>query len=299
MNNVSDNLIILRSVFGKVGIKYYINPIKNPKTGRYPDCVRPVNSYGDMILSDKDRNEGLPLIPENKVFIIEDGKTFDLSNPWEKAEWESIEHCTLIAKSRDARDAKGNLIIDGNAQRYGLAELYIERPGYETNKKVSKKRKIHDASSYIFNDPEGHEGRIKMARLLGKNMKSMPDADVVDYLIEIAERMPERIINLYTGDEMHLRLLFMDARDKNVIYLKNKVFLYGESVVLGATDDAVISWMKDPKNYKVLTLIKQDTYPNIYEKAEQEANYHSEFGSVSTLEDIKEVKEPRKLGNKK
>lgn len=78
MADVLDDIIILRSVFGKVGQKYFMNPVRDPKTGRYPSCVRPVDSKGDMIISDKDRNEGKPLIPENKVFIIEDGTTFNL-----------------------------------------------------------------------------------------------------------------------------------------------------------------------------------------------------------------------------
>jgi hypothetical protein len=82
MADVLDDIIILRSVFGKVGQKYFMNPVRDPKTGRYPACVRPVDSKGDMIISDTDRNAGKPLIPENKVFIIEDGTTFNLNDEW-------------------------------------------------------------------------------------------------------------------------------------------------------------------------------------------------------------------------
>ena len=259
-----DNVIILRSVFGKVGMKYYMNPIKDSKTGRFPDCVRMVDSFGNMILSDVDKTSGSILIPENRLFIIEDGKSFNLDDPWAKAEWESIKFCTLIAQSRDARDSKGNLVIDGDSKRYGVAELYIERPGQETVKKVSKRKKIHDAESYIYQDPQGSEGRLKMARLLGKIMKNSPDADVTDYLTEIASKNPDKIIELYTGDDMVIRLLFIDARDRNVIYNKNKLYLYGDNVVLGATDDSSVTWLKDPRNYKILQLIKKDTYPDLY-----------------------------------
>ena len=270
MADVLDDIIILRSVFGKVGQKYFMNPVRDPKTGRFPDCVRPVDSKGDMIISDKDRNEGKPLIPENKVFIIEDGTTFNLNDEWQAAEWYSIQHCPLIALSRDARDSKGNLLIDGEIAegktraRYGTAELYVERPGYDTAKRISKKKLIHDADSYIYGDPKGAEGRALKARLLGKNMRNAPDADITDYLLEISHKSPEKIIDLYTGGDINLRLMFIDAKDKNVIYVKNKVYLYGDSIVLGATDDAVITWMKNPTNSKVLELIKRDTYPDMY-----------------------------------
>lgn len=272
MANDFDNIVILRSVFGKVGQKIYINPMKDPRTGRYPDCVRRVDSNGDMILSEEDKNnmQSTPLIPENKMFIIEDGTSFDLSDPYQKAEWLSIQFCPLIALSRDARDKKGNLLIDGEISegkthaRYGVAELYVERPGYETNKKVSKKKLVHNAISYILDDARGDEGRRLKARILGKDMSSAPSADVEDFLMELASKDPNKIINIYTGGDINLRLLLLEAKEKHVIRIKNKLYIYGDDIVLGATDDAVVSWMLDPVNHKVVELIKKDTKPELY-----------------------------------
>ena len=265
------NVIILRSVYGKVGQKYYIQPCKDPKTGRLPDCVKKVNSQGDMILKDAERNSGKYYVKETDVFTIQDGTTFNLDDDIEKAQWESIKNCPLIAPDRYAKDSNGNLLIDGTVgwnnpkPRYGIAELYIERPGYEAAQKVSRKKLIHNAASYIINDPRGAEGRVLIAKLLGKHMSNIPDADVTDYLLTISEKDPNKIIGLYTGSDTTLRLLFIEAKDKRVIYLKNKLYLYADNIVLGATDDAVITWMKDPKNSKVLELIKKDTYPDLYE----------------------------------
>ena len=265
-----NNIIILRSTRGKVGQKYYIQPCKD-KNGRLPDCVKHVNSQGDMILTDEERNSGKYYIKENETFVFEDGKTFNLDDPIDKAQWEAIKNCPLIAPDRYAKDKNGNLLIDGTMgwknvrPRYGVAELYIEKPGYEAVRKVNKKRKIHNACSYILDDPKGVDGRVLMARLLGKHMTNVPDADVTDYILTIAEKDPDKIINLYTGDDINLRLLFIEAKDRHVIRLKNKLFIYADNIVLGATDDAVITWMKYAKNKKVLELIKKDTYPDLYE----------------------------------
>nr|DAM35505.1 MAG TPA: hypothetical protein [Bacteriophage sp.] len=103
-----------------------------------------------------------------------------------------------------------------------------------------------------------------MARILGKDMSNQPIADVIDFLTRIAEKDPNKIINLYTGGDIALRLLLIDAKEKRVIYIKNKLYLYGDNIVLGATDDAALAWMKDPKNMQVLELIKKDTYPDYY-----------------------------------
>lgn len=272
-----DKIITLRSVFDKANIKYYIQPCKN-KYGQYPSCIKKVNSQGDMIMSENERNaysEGkAAFFPENHIFIITSGKTYNLNDIYDKAEWEAIKNCPLIAKSRDAKDANGNFIIDGpkstpnKPARNGVAELYIDRPGLDTQRRVSHKQLIHKAESFIYDDPRGADGQLNMARILGKDMRNQPTADVIDFLIRIAEKDPQKIINLYTGNDISLRLLFIEAKEKHVIYIKNKVYLYGDNVILGATDDAVIAWMQDPKNQKVLELIKRDTYPEYYSTEE-------------------------------
>ena len=268
-----DKIITLRSVYDKANIKYFIQPCKN-KYGQYPSCIKRVNSQGDMIMSEKERNdysEGRAVFfPENHLFTIVSGRTYNLNDPYDKAEWEAIENCPLIAKSRDERDSNGNLRIDGakstpsKPARNGVAELYIDRPGLDTQRRVSHKQLIHKAESFIYDDPRGADGQLNMARILGKDMRNQPTADVIDFLTRVAEKDPKKIINLYTGDDISLRLTFIEAKEKHVIYIKNKLYLYGDNIVLGATDDAVIAWMNDPRNQKVLELIKKDTYPDYY-----------------------------------
>ena len=272
-NIFDDKKIILRSVYEKANLVYYVQPCKD-KYGNYPACIKRVNSQGDMIMSDKERDamsEGTVVFyPENKFFKITSGRVYDLEDMHDKAEWEAIKNCPLIAKDRDERDAQGNLIIDGpistpkHPSRNGVAELYIDRPGLDTQRKVSRKQLIHKACSYIYDDERGADGQRNMAKLLGKDMFNQNISDVLDYLLTVAEKDPEKIINLYTGGDTSLRLLFIDAKEKHVIYIKDKLYLYGDNISLGATDDAVIAWMKEPRNRKVLELIKKDTYPDYF-----------------------------------
>lgn len=273
LENLTSNKIILRSIRGKVGNIIYINPCRDPKTGRYPDCVKKVDVNDDMILSERELNDPKRpfFIKETAIFKIVDGTTYDLDDEYDKNVWEAIKHCPLIAPDYYSKDSKGNSLIHGTMDlkdinaRYGVAELYVEMPGVEATRRVSRKKLQHDAESYIYNDPRGPEGRVLMARLLGHRMDSMPDADVTDYLLQIAEKDPEKIINLYTGGDTSIRLLFIEARDKHVILYKNKLYYYADNVVLGASDEAAILFLKDPKNAGVLKLIKRDTYPELTE----------------------------------
>ena len=269
---VFDNIIVLRNIYDKItDMKYFIQPCRDKVTGQFPKCIKRVTNEGNMIMSDKERDdysEGkVAFFPENHIFVIQNGKTYNLDNMWDAAEWEAIKNCPLIVSDRNARDKQGNLLIDGpiskpnKPTRNGIAELYIDRPGLDTQRRVSKKQLIHKAESYIYEDVRGADGQRNMARILGKDMSNQPIADVIDFLTRIAEKDPTKIINLYTGGDIALRLLFIEAKEKHVIYLKNKLYLYGDNIVLGATDDAALAWMKDPKNLQVLELIKRDTYP--------------------------------------
>lgn len=273
------NKIVLRSVRGKVGLKVLIQPCKDPKTGKYAECVKRVDSNNDMILSEKELNDPnrLYFIKESDVFTIVDGTTFDLDDVRDRFIWEAIQYCPLIAPDYYAKDQNGNSLINGTSDwnskqpRFGVAELYVERPGVEANRRVSRKRLKLDAETYIFNDDRGYDGRVLKARLLGHRMDHMPDADVTDYLLQVAERDPEKIINIYTGGDTAVRLLFIEARDKHIIFYKNKLYTYADNVVLGATDEAAILFLKDPKNANIYKLIKRDTYPELMnEKSDKE-----------------------------
>ena len=259
------NKPMIKSVYGKVGQVYVIQPCRNPQTGEYPKHIRPVDANGKMILSEKDirmqNDEGVVFIPENMMIEFEPGKEFDLSNPRDKAIWEAIEYCPILASSRSEKDSNGNYIIDGDDRRYGVAELYIENPTKEAEKAVSKERIMFNAKSLIFNDPRGPEGRAMMAKVFGRDMTGYTDSDITDYLLKLAERVPQKVIDTYTGDDLSLRILFINAREKNVIRIKNKAYIYGDEgqFILGMSDEAVIRWMKNPQNNKILAMIKQET----------------------------------------
>lgn len=266
---LTEDTIVLRSVYGKVNQKYSIMPCKDPKTGRFPECVKRVDSKGDMILTDAERNSGKYFIPENQVITVEDGKSFNLNDEIERAQWEAIKNCSFISPSRYAKDSNGNNLIDGTMgwsskqPRYGQADLYVERPGEEAVYKLKKTDLYRQALNYIFDDPKGAEGRSLVCKLLGHRMDGISDSDVQDYLTGIAKEDPQKIINIYTGDDTALRLLLVEATDRKVVYHKNSLYTYADNIVLGATEDAVLAWMRDPKNKKTLELLRKDTFPEL------------------------------------
>ena len=264
------NEIILRSVYGKVNQIYFIQPCPNPKTGKLPTCVRTVDSNGDMLLSEEDIRQMSSgekhFVPANHTFEIMDGTVFDLDDVVDKANWEAIEYCNWIAKDRYERDAQGNLVIDGGARRYGVADLYVERPGEITSAKVNKKQLVHRACTYIYDDSENN--RIKKCKVLGRDLKNAMPADILDYLIEIAEKDPNKIIQLYEGEDWKLQLFVLDAIDNGVIRRSDGIYKYDDKMI-GGSMDAVVAFLKDVRYKKLVDSMKRETYPELLPRQER------------------------------
>ena len=144
---------------------------------------------------------------------------------------------------------------------YGRAELYIYKPGVAARNRVNRKKLINTAQNYIFEDSLEHQ--VQIARLLGKHMEHVQHSDLEDYLIQTAERDPEKIISLYRGDDTELRIMFYEAVDRKIIEIKEGVYVYDGSINLGGTDDSSITWLKDRKNKKWLDRITAEVYPEL------------------------------------
>lgn len=283
------NKIILKSTYKFPRI--FQEPAQNPKTGRYADCVRKVNSAGDMILSEDDRKSNKVFIPLTEIIELYDGVEFDLDDELDAARWESIRFSRRIAQDRWERDKNGNLIVDGNAKRYGTAEFFVERPGMESRIRNDRRKKTHEAKTYIYDDKESN--LFQMVKLLGNAMTGQPFSDVEDYLLSIAEKTPDKILELYTGTDTHLRILLVDAIDKHVIYNKDKLYYFGENIPLGATEQSVITYFKTPSNKRIVDMIKADVYPDMYkvERASIDELSQEDFNEADEIYNLSDVQE--------
>ncbi len=197
-------------------------------------------------------------IPEDMDITVTEGTTFDLSDPLQYNKWMSIKDHDVIAPMRDARDADGNLLIDGNKRRYGIAELYVDVAGEDSARSIDRRRVIHQAIDFVLNDSAN--GILTKCRLLGRNMMNAPFTDAQDYLLQEADKHPQRIIDLYTGQNSGIQLLILDAKEKGILVKKNGWFMYGDTN-LGANEDAVLTFLKSPMNKSVFDMLKAHVYP--------------------------------------
>ena len=284
---MSNNIITLRNVYGKEKAPCILNPLKQKNGLNFP-FVKRVRAIGDglteMIMSEAEMNSPASeyFIPEDMQITIQDGTTFDLDNPLQKNMWECIKDSKLIAPERGAKDSKGNLLIDGDPKRYGIAEFYIERPGVEAEQRISRIKLITKA--YTFIESDSASGRLTKVRLLGKSMRNAPDSDVQDYLYQRAEKDPATIIDLYTGSDTALKLMLIDAKENRVINLESGIWMYGEER-LGVTDESVILYLKNPLYKHIYEAIRNETYPDMVSVSTKAVQISSEKASKKSKEE--------------
>ena len=254
--------------------EYHFTPTKQPN-GLNWDFVKPVRIDNDgsshMILSEQEMNspESKYFLPEDMDIVVTEGTTFNLNDPLEYNKWMAIKDSDIIVPMRDARDENGNLLIDGDKKRYGIAEIYVDIAGEDSERMLNRRKQILEAQQHVFND--SMNGILTKCRLLGRNMRNAPFADAQAYLIEDADKHPGKIIDLYTGQKTGLQLLLLDAKEKNIVRKVNGWFMYGETN-LGATDEAVITFLQTPMNSAILTALKKHVYPEFAEQFDAAEN---------------------------
>lgn len=258
---MENKIVTLRTVYKLK--EYHFMPTKQPN-GLNWDFVKPVRIDNDgssyMVLSEAERNDPRSqyFLPEDLDIVVTEGTTFDLSDPLQYNKWMAIKDNDLIAPTRDARDADGNFLIDGDKKRYGIAELYVDIAGEDSARSINRRKLIHEAEEYVYKDSQN--GILTKCRLLGRNMKNAPFTDAMDLLLQEADKHPQKIIDLYTGQDSGIQLMLLDAKEKNIIRKVNGWWMYGDTN-LGATDEAMLTFFKTPMNKPIFDALKKHVYP--------------------------------------
>ena len=260
VSELLDKKIKLRCYYGPVHGGMKISPVKNPKTQQYASCVRKVDSEGNIIYGPND-NKLDYFVKTTDMFDIKDGIEFDLTSEVGKKQWEAIKFSSLINDNEDRCDERGEVIIPGSSN-FNQAFFYVERLGKEAKIKNTKRRDVIKAQNYII-EATLEDAKIK-AKILGKKNVTIATSDEIeDFLMEQASVNPEKVINLFTGGDTKLYLLFLDSRDKNILINKGGIYFYLESMI-GRDADSCVSYFKNPVNKRITDLIIKDTWPEQY-----------------------------------
>ena len=91
-------------------------------------------------------------------------------------------------------------------------------------------------------------------------MRKAYPADVLDYMISISEKDPQKIINMYEDDDWKMHLFILEAIERGVIRRSEGIYRYDDKM-LGGSIEATITLLRDVRYKAILDSIKRETYP--------------------------------------
>ncbi len=236
----SDKIIEIKSIY-KNG-KTTVQPVKDPLTGWYKGVER---------LSEDDKRHKKFWAEPHSKYVLKEGVFFDLSREEHKVIWEWVKHQPCLAMSYE------------ECQMRPEAEFYVHVRGAEAQKRVGNKKLKAKALELVLRDnPTNYTLRSK---LLGVNMDGEKDLDVVlDFLLDMADKSPERVIKVYEDKLISLRMLIISALEKGVISIDPAgAYRYGQ-VYLGMTEDTAIDWLNNPENKHTVQMLEKEVNPEYF-----------------------------------
>jgi hypothetical protein len=246
-NGTSDTKIItIKSVY-KTG-KQTIQPAYDPTT----------NWYAGVARLSEEQKKGLTYFVrvgetgENSRFntklVLKDGYEFNLNKEVDKINWEWAKHCKEIALSLE------------DAQK-GKALFYVHIEGRESASRNSRSELAYEAMTHVMKDmPSNYVNR---ALLLGMDMALEHPETVKEYLLDVAKNTPEKIIRVYRDKGMKINLLFVKAKQKNIITTggPDNVIKF-DHIILGTTEEGCIAYLKENKD--ILELLERRVNPEYF-----------------------------------
>ena len=229
-------VIILKAVYKNAG-PFTACPVKDPD--------RPGFYLGVERLSDEEKRKREYYVePEKLAIKIKDGKIFDLSKIVDRLNWGWIKYVPEVVGSFEKAQKSSYEI-----------RFYVKIEEVESQKTISRiNLKLKALNLVDQDDPLNYSSRV---RLLEMDMRGQTALSQKEFLMEEAEREPQKVINAYESDTIGIRLLVLNALDRNIIIYDQNIYSYN-TVTLGMNEDAVVEFLVRSVNRPIRELIEGD-----------------------------------------
>lgn len=229
-------LITLKAVYKNAG-GFTVCPVKDPQ--------RPGFYLGVEKLSDEEKRKREYYIePEKLSLKLKDGKEFDLSKEVDYLNWMWVKHVPEIKMSFEEAQ-KSNYEV----------RFYVKIEEVESQKTLSRLQlKLQAMNLVEADEPLNYSAR---ARLLGVDLRGQSLLAQKEFIMTEAERDPARVLNVYNSDSLGIKLLVLNALDKNIIQYDQRIYSYN-TVTLGMNEDAVVEFLTRAVNRPVRDLIEKE-----------------------------------------
>lgn len=220
-----EKVIVLKAMHGKQQGYLDLTPARDRVTGRLRG-VKP--------LSQEDMRLAIRAVDGNTVRKITDGLTLNLNDETDRIDWEWIKECREISLDRYSALGDPNVLF------------YVDQPDREVDERISKFDTVLEAGIIVKDASQVRKAEI--CRYLGFHTAGLPPKDILDYLADIAQKKPEKIIKANEDPQFKQKIFLFSLIDANIVKKdKNGIYRYGD-IVLGLNVDAALVWLNDKAN---------------------------------------------------
>jgi hypothetical protein len=184
----------------------------------------------------------------NTKITLKDGLIFDLNNPVDRVNWDWVKACPQVAMSfAEAQSSK--------------ALFYVHIEGRESEMRTRTVEKRHEAVKLVLEDPTTNY--VNRALLLNMDMEGEQPSVIKDFLLETAEKTPEKIFRIYRDKAMKIHLLYLKGKKMGLVKTdpRDNVVTYG-TTILGISDDSAIAYLQS--NEDILMLLEREVNPEYF-----------------------------------
>lgn len=238
----ADRIIVIKSVF-KTG-KTTVQPVTDG-TGWYLGVER---------LSEEDKRKRTHWAEPSSKYVLRDGVTFDLNDDAQRITWAWVKHSPCIALNED------------DCQHTPGAEFYVYLENEVAAKNISRRELKYKVIECILND--NSVNYPMRAELLGVNMDYARPSVIKDFLLDQAELTPEKVLAIYEGADVSVRLLLIKAKKMNLVKVDEAGFYRYGNVVLGMSEKAAVDWLQEKSHRHLIDMIEREANPEYFEKSE-------------------------------
>jgi len=231
-------VIKFRAVLGKTQGKLNVCPGKSKTTKRL---------LGVQLMSEEKRRTATYVIDEETNLDIFDGFEIDLDNSIDAMNWEWLKFLPeLVPSLEDSYDTP-------------LALFYVENLHKDTEDRIQKRKVKEIAFQYLSNSTPPKKAEI--CRIMGVDSTYMTPLDLEDYLGEMADTSPAKIVAAYEDKLIKIKLFLYALLDKKIIIKdQDGVYSWG-GIILGVNEKAALEWLQITTNAHYVKKLHDEVYP--------------------------------------
>jgi len=228
---VDEKKIVLKAAWGKTQGACRVYPVPNRNGG----------FHGVKPLTEEEKRNAPFVITGKHNTLLEDGKEFDLTDPYQAAVWNYVKHQEDVCMSFE------------ESQSNPSATFYVHSDDKEAAARVSKALKIGMAIELIAvsSQPKWYD----YARVLsGNDMTNQPPLEVQEYLLKECQDHPERVLDKLKNKLFNVRVFVYKAIDKKIIKRRDdETYYFGDQTFGTSTNDIVEFVLEDRGHNQLVT----------------------------------------------